>query len=80
MATNQRQVTGPKSAPTRGRPPALEGEQAEDDGERDRHDHVLQRRRGDAETLHRAQHRDGGRDDSIAVQQGGAEEAHGHEE
>ena len=42
--------------------------------ERDRHDVVLERGRRDVETLHRAEHRDGRRDDAVAVEQRRAEQ------
>ena len=44
------------------------------------HHEVLERRRGDAETLDRAEHRDRRGDDPVAVEQRGAEQARGHQQ
>ena len=72
---NQINVTGPKIAPIPAVPCRCTANSAEMMTTRDRHHPLLQRRRGNAEAFHRAEHRDGRGDDAVAVQQGGAEEA-----
>ena len=48
---------------------------ADEDAERDRQHIRLERRRDDFQAFHRAQHRDGRRDDAVAVEQRRAEDA-----
>ena len=51
----------------------LHGKQRDKDEHRQRHDVVLERRRGELEAFHRRQHRDRRRDHGIADEHGGAE-------
>ncbi len=74
-AANQTSMTGPKKAATRPVPAALDHEESDKDGERDR-DHIrLERGRRELETLDRRQHGDRRRDDRIAVEQAGPGDA-----
>ena len=57
------------------RPPALDREQGDKDGERDRDDEVLEARRGDLQALDRRQDGDGGGDHAVAVEQRRADDA-----
>ncbi len=52
----------------------LHEEEAEQNRDRDGHDRRLERRGCDFQTLHRGEHRDRRRDDSVAVEQRGSEE------
>ena len=52
----------------------LDREQAYEDGDRQRHHHRLQRLGGNLQSLHRAEHGDGGRDHAVAVEERSAEE------
>jgi len=56
--------------------PALDREQADQDGDGDRHGVRLEYFRCDVEAFDRAQDRDGGRDDAIPVDEGRTEQAH----
>jgi hypothetical protein len=52
----------------------LAEEQEEEDQQRERQHVVLERGCGDLDPLGRAQHRDRGRDDAVAIEEGGAEQ------
>jgi hypothetical protein len=54
---------------------ALDPEQCDQDAQRDRHDVVREQRRRDFQAFDRRQHRDGRRDQAVAVEQRGAEQA-----
>jgi hypothetical protein len=54
---------------------ALDEKERDENRDGDRDDVRTQRGRGDAETLHRAEHRDRGRDEAVAIQQRGAEQS-----
>ncbi|MCY1173466.1 hypothetical protein D9M73_136260 [compost metagenome] len=51
-------------------------EEDNQDGDGRRHDEGLERTRHDIDTFERAEHRDGRRDDAVAIEQGRAEQAH----
>ena len=74
MMANQSTMTGPNRPPTLARAVALDGEDAHEDHDRDRHDVGLEHRRGHVHALDGAQHRDGRRDHAVAVEQRRAEE------
>ena len=57
----------------------LDGEDADQDGNGDRHDVWLKQRRGEVEAFDRAEHRDRWRDHAVAVQQGRAKDAEQNE-
>ena len=57
------------------RPEALHHEQREEDDHGDRHDEVAERRGAHLQPFHGAEHGDRRRDDAVAVEQRGAEEA-----
>ena len=59
--------------------PPLHDEQPDQDHAGQRDDQVVERRRGDLEALDRAEHRDGRRDEPVAVEQRGAEHAEQHQ-
>jgi hypothetical protein len=63
-----------------GRAPALKHEEREENEERGGHDVRLEPRAGDLQALGRAQDRDGRRDDTVTVEQRGAEEPEEHHE
>ena len=65
----------PEPAADAGGAEVLDGEQRHQHAERDRHHQRLQRRCRDLEALHGAQHRNGGRQQAIAVEQRGAGDA-----
>ena len=54
---------------------ALHGEQADHDRQAERHHVGLEGRRDELEALDGRQHRDGGRDDGVAIEQRGADHA-----
>ncbi len=56
----------------------LHGEQADQHGHGDRQDHRLEGGRRHVQALDGAQHRDGGRQQAVAVEQGGAQHAQDH--
>ena len=60
-------------------PPALNEEQTEEDHAGERDDVALERRGRDLEALHRAEHRDRRRDQTVAVEEAGPEHAEHHE-
>ncbi len=66
---------GAEEGPDPRRPPALEEEQGDEEDHGDGHHVGLEEGRGDLQPLHRAHDRDGGRDDAVPVEEGGAEEA-----
>ena len=69
---HQRDRPEERAHPRRAAP--LDQEQRDEDHDRRRHDVVHQPGRGDLEPLHRAQDRDGRRDDTVAVEERRAEE------
>jgi hypothetical protein len=61
-------------------PAALDGEQPEQDRHRHRQHIGLEDLGADVEAFQRAQHRNGRRDDAVAIDQGGPEQSHRHED
>ena len=75
MATNHTSMIGPNNAATLRGAARLHGEQRDQDDDGERHDVGLEGRRRDLQALDRRQHRDRRRDDRIAVEQRGADDA-----
>ena len=67
--TNHSTMTGPNSLPTACGAVALDANSPMRMAQRDRHDEMRERRRGDLEALDRRQHRDRRRDHAVAVEQ-----------
>jgi hypothetical protein len=73
-APNQTQVIGPKADAHLGRAATLDPEQRDQDAQRNRHDVGRKHRCRHLQPLHRREHRDGRRDQAVAVEQRGAEQ------
>jgi hypothetical protein len=75
MTMNQSSMTGPNRRPLRGAA-RLRREEGEQDHQRRRHHIGRQDVGDDIDAFERAQHRDGGGDDAVAIDQRGTEQAH----
>jgi hypothetical protein len=67
---------GPEEAANARGATLLHGEQGEQHHQRDGHHVVPEVRRDHLQAFHRREHRDGRRDDAVAIEQRGAEDAH----
>ena len=76
---NHTSITGPKSLPTAAVPRRCIKNKPVRRTTRDRNNVGVKKRRRHFQALHRAQHRDGGGNDAVAVKQRGADQARRHD-